>query len=406
MSALPRGLLSPEERQYAMYQGLLAAGPMLLAAGAPTNAPGYSAQAMAGAGQAFQGGMQGAYQQKMQGLQMEDYMRQREFQSQLPGLLTGAGVDENMAGILSQNPELAAQYLIDIQTRQTDPWANVDLPEGYAPIDPNNPTAGIAPLQGYVPDQSAPKTITTAEGVFVLNGDGSLGQRLGSPTSSGTNVTVNAASPQQTARDMYGDPGPGLIWQTGPDGQAVLDERGAPVAIPYQGGEAYLEQQDAAAAEVASQDRTLNSAENIVGMVDSALDLANGQSFLTPATGIGGAVLGEVPGSRAYNLRSTVESIKANLGFEQLQAMRDASPTGGALGQVAVQELTALQATLANLDPNQEQEQLVANLTKVKEHYNALMDVIRQSQTEAIPTDVDPELWELMTPEQRALWQN
>src|SRR5690606_5605780 len=73
-----------------------------------------------------------------------------------------------------------------------------------------------------------------------------------------------------------------------------------------------------------------------------------------------------VAGTAAYDLRETIKTIKANLGFGELQAMRDASPTGGALGQVAVQELEALQSTLASLNPNQSEEQLKANLETVK----------------------------------------
>src|SRR5690606_31260540 len=58
-----------------------------------------------------------------------------------------------------------------------------------------------------------------------------------------------------------------------------------------------------------------------------------------------------------------------NLGFDQLQAMRDASPTGGSLGQVSERELTFLQGTVANLNPNLGEERLKEQLAKVKRHY-------------------------------------
>lgn len=96
-------------------------------------------------------------------------------------------------------------------------------------------------------------------------------------------------------------------------------------------------------------------------------------------TGMIGAIAGNVAGSRAYDLRSTITTIKANLGFSELQAMRDASPTGGALGQVAVQELVALQSTIANLDPNQSEERLKAGLKKVKEHLVNLRNIRQQA---------------------------
>ena len=62
-----------------------------------------------------------------------------------------------------------------------------------------------------------------------------------------------------------------------------------------------------------------------------------------------------------------METIKANIGFNELQEMRNASKTGGALGSVAVQELTALQSVLGSLDVGQSNEQLKANLQKIKD---------------------------------------
>lgn len=83
-----------------------------------------------------------------------------------------------------------------------------------------------------------------------------------------------------------------------------------------------------------------------------------------------GGLSGKVPGTTAYNLGKEIDTIKANVGFQALQAMRDASPTGGALGQVAVQELNMLQSTVASLDQGQNPEQLKTNLRAVKEHFN------------------------------------
>ena len=59
--------------------------------------------------------------------------------------------------------------------------------------------------------------------------------------------------------------------------------------------------------------------------------------------------------------------------------MRDASPTGGALGQVAVQELVALQSTIASLDQDQSPQQLKDALDKIELHYSNWRNTIRQS---------------------------
>jgi hypothetical protein len=60
--------------------------------------------------------------------------------------------------------------------------------------------------------------------------------------------------------------------------------------------------------------------------------------------------------------------------------MREASPTGGALGQVAVQELNFLQAALGNLDPNQSEPQLRRNLVEVKNRVENWKKIMRQAQ--------------------------
>jgi len=89
-----------------------------------------------------------------------------------------------------------------------------------------------------------------------------------------------------------------------------------------------------------------------------------------------------VEGTPAYNLASEIETIKANLGFDRLQQMRDNSPTGGALGAIAVQELVALQSTVANLDPNQSEEQLRENLGRIRGHYDRWRSVVEQALQE------------------------
>jgi hypothetical protein len=107
-------------------------------------------------------------------------------------------------------------------------------------------------------------------------------------------------------------------------------------------------------------------AKNVIGIVDNVLPKISGKD----TAGFVGKAMSFVPGSDAYDVAKNIETIKANLGFKELSDMRQASPTGGALGQVAVQELNFLQATVANLDVGQSPAQLRANLDKIKKHYN------------------------------------
>jgi hypothetical protein len=75
-------------------------------------------------------------------------------------------------------------------------------------------------------------------------------------------------------------------------------------------------------------------------------------------------------------LAREIDTIKANLGFQELAAMRAASPTGGALGAIAVQELVALQSTVASLDIGQSPAQLRANLDKIEQHYSRWLKAV------------------------------
>ena len=63
-----------------------------------------------------------------------------------------------------------------------------------------------------------------------------------------------------------------------------------------------------------------------------------------------GSALKILPESSARELENLLTTIKANLGFEELQAMRESSPTGGALGAVSDRETQYLQGVQATLD--------------------------------------------------------
>lgn len=108
----------------------------------------------------------------------------------------------------------------------------------------------------------------------------------------------------------------------------------------------------------------------VVDNIDKALNLVQDDG-LVPATGFG-SYLANVPNTDAGKLQGYLDTIKANIGFDKLQAMRDASPTGGALGQVSEFENRLLQAVQGALDPRQE-DLLVENLRNIKELYPKVM---------------------------------
>ena len=149
-------------------------------------------------------------------------------------------------------------------------------------------------------------------------------------------------------------------------------ETGDLQAIP--GGPADRKAEEQEAKEEKRQQQKSSSATVVVQDIDRALDLVVNQNEFTPTTGfVGGQLLSNIGGTRAGNLNQLLTTVKANAGFDRLQAMREASPTGGALGQVSNLELTQLNAAIGSLDQSQTAEQLADNLKRVK---NIYLDII------------------------------
>lgn len=126
---------------------------------------------------------------------------------------------------------------------------------------------------------------------------------------------------------------------------------------------------------------TVRTIDNVMTTIDTAF-----KQIGTFTAGAIGSPLSLIPGTPAKNLAANLETIKANLGFDRLQQMRDASPTGGALGQVAIQELVALQASLASLDIQQTPVQLRSNLNKIKDHYNKWREAVNKAKQQGAET--------------------
>lgn len=146
-------------------------------------------------------------------------------------------------------------------------------------------------------------------------------------------------------------------------------------AIPGGPAEAKIEEKETKKAGLAASRR--EQAKLVIGKVDDALKKVGISS-----AGVG-AAMRSIPGSSAKDLENDINTIKANLGFEELQKMRSNSPTGGALGQVAVQELTMLQSTVAALDQEQSPAQLRRNLVSIREHYNKWLATLEPSKEQA-----------------------
>lgn len=131
-------------------------------------------------------------------------------------------------------------------------------------------------------------------------------------------------------------------------------------------------EQKQALVDIKNYDKAQNAQAKVQAATDSADRIINTIQQAIPLVGYttaGVAGAANVPGTAGRDLETALTTIKANLGFDRLQQMRDASKTGGALGNVAVKELEALQATIASLDRGQSPDKLKNNLKDIEYYY-------------------------------------
>jgi hypothetical protein len=165
-----------------------------------------------------------------------------------------------------------------------------------------------------------------------------------------------------------------------PDGY-VRDEKDPTTIRPMTGSAEDIKRKEK---ELALQRRIkgqLTRTNDVMNSIDTSIDLVD-----TLTAGFPGTVLSKIPGTQATDLRNSIATIIANIGFDRLSQMRQESPTGGALGQVAIQELEALQKSIVSLGQDQSPERLKKNLEFIKKRYEEMK---RKLAVDAIPTTID-----------------
>ena len=106
---------------------------------------------------------------------------------------------------------------------------------------------------------------------------------------------------------------------------------------------------------------------------DTSKNIFDSMNIFDNATGIFGNLLKSVPTTEAHSVMLNIETIEAAVAFDRLQAMRNASKTGGALGQVSNIELRLLSSSLGNLKQSNNKEEFQRNLDQVKKVYNEIV---------------------------------
>ena len=295
----PAGLLGPyfnpaDMRKQQLKQGLLAAGIGLL-----TGGKGSTGEVL---GQGLAAGLQGAnnaginYKQDAMGynklaMDMQEQERKRKQEAAVAKMVESA--PENMKALWAAYPELGAKAFFEMN-------------KGPEPTDD---------MREYQYGQKDP-----AFNEWVL----------GQKRAGATNVTVGGGK--------YGTIPPGFELVETPEGAQLR-------AIP--GGPAAAEEQ-------AAQDVVNNRGSKQATLTDTIVGAASKARALVgkTTTGIPGQVLSNVGPSDAAELYRQTEVLKSNAKIENLQAMRRESKTGGALGNVTVEEANMLAVAAGALDPS------------------------------------------------------
>ncbi len=170
----------------------------------------------------------------------------------------------------------------------------------------------------------------------------------------------------------YGEPEKGLAWARNPDGTVKLDDRGVPIAVPYAGGSVATAQAEAADKADKAKAQQSVGANVVTSDVDRTISLINRSPLTT--TGFLADFANKIGGSASRDVAGLIDTLKANAAFDRLQAMRNASPTGGALGNVSDTEGKLLSAAIGNLEQSQSKDQLIYNLKRVKNIYLDIID--------------------------------
>ena len=229
------------------------------------------------------------------------------------------------------------------------------------PYGSKTATEPTAMMKDYVQARAA----ATARGEKFMDYDNFYDKynRIGSPNAASANIDQNGVN--------WGEPEKGFQYQRDAKGNFVFDKNNAPIQVPTTGGTAELTAEEKEAAKKVSDREASEARYSVTISAERALQaIEEGRGTWTDEVGgLYGAALGMInpEGSRS-TLVGAVKTIKANMAFSKLHAMRMSNPTGGALGNVSNEELDLLANTVINLD--------IGDLDVLKDNLSYIMDIV------------------------------
>lgn len=220
---------------------------------------------------------------------------------------------------------------------------------------PNNPNAaqaldmlsqGVIDAQGALqlamqrPERQDPTALMQNVEFIMQRNPGMPFEQALQAAKSGQVINVNgqAPSPATGYRNVFDDQGRLVAQEPIPGGPVDTEQRQSRQA-----------QQQATQAQEQQQQTTDNVVVNQTRALRAMMD--NGGLFDLPEAGIAGNLLGKLNLSQeAVDFGNRLTTLKGMVAFDQLAKMREASPTGGALGSITERELSTLAAQLGSLE--------------------------------------------------------
>lgn len=148
-------------------------------------------------------------------------------------------------------------------------------------------------------------------------------------------------------------------------------------------GQALLAQIAAEEKGTTAQTGAVTSASNTV---ETVVDLMQAVKDNPSATGFWGAILGNVPFTKAGEVRIDADTLRSNMALDALKALK---ATGATLGSVSGPELKLLESEIAQLNLNQSQAAVLKDLEKIKNRYTG---IIRMAYETGDPAALDAAL--------------
>ena len=275
-----------------------------------------------------------------------------------------------LAGMLGGTPDPATakqQAILEIQERFPDPDTFEEFMELYNALRmggfyefAEQALKAANDIRASMPTSTKPKTYADIEGYKLAVEQGYKGDFVQ------YQLDLKKAGADKTT--MLPTPAKGFQYQQ--------DENGNWIATIIPGGSADLEIQAADAKALLAKVNTQKAGNVVlknVGLVRNAIK--NPQTFFGMEVGSTGwgSLLKDIPATQAKGVAGMIATIKGNVGFDKLQAMREASPTGGALGQVSELELKLLMSTIGSLDQAQSDADLLRVLNEIEYWYNHIV---------------------------------